>query len=98
MTREQAKKRILNGSAPHLESYLLNRIYGRPKEHVEVNVSVEDLSTLSTEELEERTQVLLNQLQEARELEAAIDIVREPETPQAPFQNGENAPDAPAEK
>ena len=71
--RDSAKKRILEGSAPHLESYLLNRIYGRPKEMLEVSVSVQDdLSTLSVEQLALRAEELLRQLQDATDLESAI--------------------------
>lgn len=34
--RETAKNRMLAGRAPHLESYLLALVYGKPKETVEV--------------------------------------------------------------
>ena len=72
--RTKAKQRILDGSAPHLESYLLNRIYGKPKEHVELSVTAaqEDLSMLSTEELTQRAENLLKQLGEMKELEESI--------------------------
>ena len=37
--REEAKKRILSGSAPTLELYLLQLTYGKPREQVDLNVS-----------------------------------------------------------
>lgn len=73
--REEAKKRILSGSAPTLELYLLGLVYGKPREQVDVNVSQstdDDLSTLSIGQLEERAAQLVNQLAEAKALEAAI--------------------------
>ena len=71
--REKAKQRILAGTAPHLESYLFNRIYGKPKEYIELSVGqAEDLSLLSMEELAQRADILLSQLRDARELEDAI--------------------------
>jgi hypothetical protein len=70
--RDNAKRRILSGRAPHLESYLLNRIYGKPQEQVAVTIQPEDLSALSTAELAERAADLLSQLKEAEALEAAF--------------------------
>lgn len=67
---------MLNGDAPHLETYLLNRLYGKPREHVSLEVSLgaggEDLSTLSTFELQKRAIALIDELQEVAELEEAI--------------------------
>lgn len=34
--RENAKYRMVQGKAPHLESYWLNKTFGRPTEHVEL--------------------------------------------------------------
>ena len=72
--REKAKQRILDGSAPHLENYLLNRIYGKPREQVDLNIShsTEDLSSLTIEELRERAEQMVNQLAEAKALEEAL--------------------------
>ena len=69
--RESAKARILNGTAPHLETYLLQRIYGKPTERIEV-VQHEDISSLSVEELTKRAAALVDQLREAKELEDAL--------------------------
>src|SRR5688500_14214829 len=73
--RESAKKRILDGSSPHLEKYLLERLYGKPKETVDLRVGVpddEDLSTLSAEVLLRRFDEARQQLLEAAAVEAAI--------------------------
>jgi hypothetical protein len=72
--REKAKERILNGTAPHLESYLLNRIYGKPTERIAVSVDEpqQDLSRLSIEELEAMAQGLLHDITEAKEIRAAL--------------------------
>lgn len=72
--RRKAKQRILDGCAPHLESYLLNRIYGKPLEQVEVSVvgPEEDLSMLSVEDLARRLAEVSRQLEEAKALEAAL--------------------------
>lgn len=71
--RQNAMKRIREGSAPHLESYLLNRIYGKPTEHVSLSMTMnEDLSGLSTSELALRAEDLLKQLREAEEIERVL--------------------------
>jgi len=72
--RESAKRRILSGSAPHLESYLLARIYGKPKEEIDLHIGrlEEDLSHLSSEELAQRAEDIARSLREAQELEAAL--------------------------
>jgi hypothetical protein len=73
--RESAKSRILSGSAPHLEGYLFNRIYGKPTETLKLSLETddrEDLSSLSIEELTLRAEELTAQLREAMELKAAI--------------------------
>jgi hypothetical protein len=72
--REEAKKRILSGSAPTLELYLLQLIYGKPREQVDLNISQgpEDLSSLSIGELHARAEQLVNQLAEAKALEEAL--------------------------
>ena len=54
-------KRILAGTLPApIETMLWHYRYGKPVEQVQVNVA--DLSTLSTLELAQRTQELLDQL------------------------------------
>jgi hypothetical protein len=78
--RERLKKRMLEGSAPHLESYLFNRIYGKPKEAMALDLRVgrleDDLSHLSTEELVLHAMELVKGLreleEEERELASAI--------------------------
>jgi hypothetical protein len=72
--RASMKQRILAGTAPALEVYLLQMLYGKPKEHVQLDVAVqqEDLSTLSVEELAQRAESLLSQLKDAKELEEAV--------------------------
>lgn len=35
--RESAKLRIVQGKSPHLETYLLATVYGRPTEHHEIS-------------------------------------------------------------
>jgi hypothetical protein len=71
--RESVKKRILAGSAPTVEIYLLQMLYGKPREVIDLHVEVqEDLSLLSIEELAQRATDLLSQLEEARQLEEAI--------------------------
>jgi hypothetical protein len=72
--RESAKRRMLRGDAPHLESYLLNKVYGKPREEIDLRIGPmeEDLTGLSLEELAQRAEDLTNQLRDARELEAAI--------------------------
>jgi uncharacterized small protein (DUF1192 family) len=73
--RASAKRRILAGEAPHLENYLMARIYGKPKEQVDITVSRsddEDLSLLSIDELSRRAAALALQLEEAEALEAAL--------------------------
>jgi hypothetical protein len=77
--RNAAKKRILDGSAPHLESYLLNKIYGKPRESLDVHIERgdgEDLSMLSAEELTLRAEHLLDQLRDARAVEAQLNLAR----------------------
>jgi hypothetical protein len=71
--RDSVKKRIVEGSAPTVELYFLQLLYGKPKEQIALEVSVQDdLSQLSVEELTLRAGEMLKQLQEASELEAAI--------------------------
>jgi hypothetical protein len=71
--RESVTKRILAGSAPTIELYFLQLLYGKPREHIELEVSQsEDLSQVSTEDLAARAEALLLKLKEAQELEAAI--------------------------
>jgi len=74
--RQSIKARIIAGTAPTCEIYLLQLLYGKPKESVDLRVGPlegeEDLSTLSTAELVERLEGQLRQLREVQELEAAI--------------------------
>lgn len=73
--RVRAQQRMLAGDAPHLESYLMQLIYGKPRESVDVNVThqvAEDFSALSTEQLAERVKRMSEQLTEMAALEAAI--------------------------
>lgn len=77
--RESAKQRILEGSAPHLENYLFNRIYGKPKESVDMRIGPleEDFSILSTMELMERAASLMRDLREAHEMEIELQAYSE---------------------
>jgi hypothetical protein len=72
--RDSVKKRIIAGTAPTIELYFLQLLYGKPREHVELNVTTtqEDLSSLSTTELALRAESLLTQLREATELENVL--------------------------
>jgi hypothetical protein len=71
--RDSVKTRIVNGSAPTIELYFLQLLYGKPRENVSVAVHVDDdYSNLSTAQLAERAQELLARLHEAEELERQI--------------------------
>jgi hypothetical protein len=72
--RATAKRRILNGTAPHLESYLLQRIYGKPTERIALTVEEpeEDLSKLSEEELLARAKQCYESLAEAQAISTAL--------------------------
>jgi hypothetical protein len=97
--REGVKKRIINGSAPSVEIYFLQLIFGKPRDEVSVSVSVgEDLTTLSTEELARRAEGLLAQLRDAKELEEllaqrrnTIDVTPSVETNVSPRTDGEES-------
>jgi hypothetical protein len=77
--RESAKRRILSGSAPHIETYLFNRIYGKPRERVELQITEEreDLSLLSDEELAERAEAIAATVRESVALEKALAALEE---------------------
>jgi hypothetical protein len=72
--KENAKARMLSGNGAHLETYLLNRIYGKPTERIALTVErpEQDLSRLSIEELEAMAQGLLHDITEAKEIRAAL--------------------------
>ena len=65
------EQRIIAGTAPTVEIYLLQMLYGKPKENMERPslVASKSLSSLSTEELALRAADLMNQLREAQQLE-----------------------------
>jgi hypothetical protein len=69
--QESAKRRILSGSAPHLETYLFNRIYGKPTEHIAMTVnSAVDLSAMTDAELADRAEALAVMLRELGRLDS----------------------------
>jgi len=72
--RDSVKERIIDGSAPTIELYFLQLLYGKARETIDVNVGLqhEDLSSLSIEEMLERVKVLQDQLTEAKQLESAL--------------------------
>jgi len=72
--RESVKQRILEGSAPTIELYFLQLLYGKPKEKIDLHIGPleEDLSHLSSEELAQRAEDIARSLREAQELEAAL--------------------------
>jgi hypothetical protein len=74
--RQSAQKRILDGDAPHLESYLLSMVYGKPRETVDLSLTVqaEDFSKLSMKDLEQRAAEIASQLAEANALAQALDL------------------------
>jgi hypothetical protein len=59
--------------SPQVEVLLYHYAYGKPQENVNVNHVVEDLSTLTTEQLHERAAAALTALDEARAIEDALD-------------------------
>jgi hypothetical protein len=73
--RQRARERILSGEAPHLESYLLNRIYGKPKDHVELTVEQgPSLADVSTEELISRALGLIEHIRALPPRPETIDV------------------------
>ena len=75
--RDSMKQRILAGSAPQLEVYLLQLLYGKPKETVDVRVGriEDDLATLSTKELADQAQALLDKIRDATALEETLTTI-----------------------
>jgi hypothetical protein len=73
--RDSLQKRIRTGDLPPaVETMLWHYAYGKPVEQVQLQVSTveQDLSQLSSAELEQRAKELLDALREAREVEQAI--------------------------
>lgn len=71
--RGLVEKQILAGTLPNPEKLLLYYYaYGKPIEQLNVNVTSEDLSSLSVAELLERAKTLSDKLEEAKALEDAI--------------------------
>jgi hypothetical protein len=71
--RASVKKRIIAGSAPTIELYFLQLLYGKPKETVDLNVTQsEDLSSLSTDELLTRLETMRQQLLSEAAIQASI--------------------------
>ncbi|HLG58251.1 MAG TPA: hypothetical protein VI485_23100 [Vicinamibacterales bacterium] len=67
---------MLAGTATHLEAYLLAKVYGKPKEEIDLKIGPldepEDLSSLSLFELHQRAEDITRRLREAHELNTAI--------------------------
>lgn len=71
--RALVEKQLLAGTLPGPEKILLyHYAYGKPIEQLNVNVTTEDLSSLSVAELLERARKLSDTLEEAKSLEDAI--------------------------
>ena|ERR1022692_1603130 len=79
--RALKEKELLSGTAPpQLEIYLLQMLYGRAPQEIDLRVGhIEDeLSNLSHEQLRDRAEALVDQLREADALKKAIDVIAQP--------------------
>jgi len=72
--RESAKRRILAGTAAHLESFLLTKTYGKPREEISLHINpIEDeLSSMSLDELTEYAERVAAQVKDAAECNDAL--------------------------
>jgi hypothetical protein len=73
--RDSAKRRILAGHAPHLESYLLQRIYGKPPDALRIALATRssrssDVEDLTDEQLAERAEIIAVVMRETLRLRA----------------------------
>jgi hypothetical protein len=55
------QERLVNGTAPHMETLLHHYAYGKPKDAIDLQIT--DLSTLTDDELRMRTAALLARLE-----------------------------------
>jgi len=72
--RKTVQQRLENGTLPpQLEVLLYHYAFGKPAETLNVSVSMEDMSSMTTEQLAARAEELTKALNEAKALEDALD-------------------------